>query len=345
VELLGEVGDNLCSAIKVLDAPTDNYKVNANINASGVAVFNSINNELVELATNNGISSYSLDIVVPDAIKDNVILTSLSEGFESVATGELPADWLAFADSVTAGNPVPAWRVTDYVAHTGAKSVYMPNYNTKSNCWLVTPAMSLNTDSKYLTLYAKDDWNTASNDFESALSVYISTKSQNNPADFQWVATWNESEFYDKWGYKSIDISGIEGEYVYVGFMVHNFGDPNNADAGGDNWCIDDVMLSDTLTAITGTDNGLPKEYALSQNYPNPFNPTTSFNVALPKSGNVSIVIYNMLGQEVMKVFDGNLNAGIHKFEFNASRFASGMYFYRVQADKFTAVKKMVLMK
>lgn len=272
------------------------------------------------------------------------ILSELSEGFESVNLGALPDGWLAFADSVTAGDPTPAWRVTDYAAHNGSKSVYMPNYNTKSDCWLVTPALALGTAKRYLTLYVKDDWNSSTSDFGSELNVYVSTKSQNNPADFQWVATWKESDFYDKWGYQAIDLQGIQGEQVYVGFKVHNFGNPSDPSAGGDNWCIDDVALADTVTAITD-DLALPKEYALSQNYPNPFNPTTSFTVALPKASEVKILVYNLLGQEVLNVFEGNLPAGYHKMEINAAHLASGMYFYHVQADKFTAIKKMVLMK
>jgi hypothetical protein len=273
------------------------------------------------------------------------VLTALTEGFESVETGKLPDGWLAFADSIALGLPDPAWRVTDATEHTGDKAAYMPNYNTKSNCWLVTPALALGIDKHYLTLYVKDDLNSSGDDFHSQMDVFVSTKSQNNVSDFTRVATWKENEFYDKWGYKAIDLAGIQGEHVYVGFMVHNFGDPNNPNAGGDNWCIDDVLLSDSVTAITDLDNGLPKEYALSQNYPNPFNPTTHFEVALPKAGEVTIVLYNMIGQEVLKVFDGNKPAGFHKFEVNAAHLASGMYYYRVTADKFSSVKKMILMK
>ena len=345
VELLGEPGDNLCSDFNLLEAPTEMYLAHANTNGTGLAVYNSIDNMLIELVTNSGISAYSFDVVVPDAIKDVRMIVELNEGFETTPENALPEGWLAFADSVEAGDPTPAWAVRAYNPFEGEKNAYMPNYNTKSRCWLVTPAISLNTDKKYFTFMAKDDWNTADNDYGSQLNVLVSTKSQDNPQDFVLVESYPESEFYDSWMMKSIDLSAFEGDYVYIAFMVKNFGDPNNPDAGGDNWQIDNVILTDTLTAIADNGNNVPVRYELSQNYPNPFNPTTRINVALPKAGKVKLEIFNTLGQKVRTLFDGDLPAGIHKFEFDGTGLASGIYFYRIKAGKFVATKKMVLMK
>ncbi len=345
VELLGEPGDNLCSDIALIEAPTEDYKVNENLNATGHAVYNNITNSLVELITNNGISSYSMDIVIPDVIKDFVVVNELEEGFEDTELGMVPNGWLAFATNVTAGDPVPAWKTHNFNPRTGEKNAYMPNYNTASDCWLVTPAIQLGIDKHYLKLYAKDDWNTAANDFGSELKVYYSTASQSNPDDFTLLETYTESDFYDIWGEIVIDLNQIQGDYAFIGFMVNNFGDPGNANAGGDNWHIDDVVLTDTLTSLTDENGDLPTKYDLSQNYPNPFNPTTNIDVALPKSGDVKITVYNMLGQQVAEVFNGKLNAGFHTFTIDASRLSSGVYFYRVKAGEYNAVKKMVLMK
>ncbi len=345
IELLGEPGDNLCSSFNVLEAPTEDYATNANVNGTGLAVYNSVDNMLIELITNNGISAYSMDVVVPDAIKDVKMIVELNEGFETTPEGEVPEGWLTFADSVTAGDPTPAWRVSTYNPFEGEKNAYMPNFNTKSRCWLVTPAISLNSDKKYFTFMAKDDWNDANNDFGSQLNILVSTKSQSNPEDFVLVESYPESDFYDAWQKKYIDLSQFEGDYVYIAFMVKNFGDPNNADTGGDNWQIDNVILTDTLTALANNGNNLPIRYELSQNYPNPFNPTTRINVSLPKAERVEIEVFNTLGQKVRTLFEGNLPAGVHKFEFDGSGLASGLYFYRIKAGKFVATKKMILMK
>ncbi len=110
---------------------------------------------------------------------------------------------------------------------------------------------------------------------------------------------------------------------------------------------ITDVQI-DTGT-ITGVDDlantEIPVTYALSQNYPNPFNPTTTIKFALPKAGNVSLVVYDILGRKVAELVNSNLSAGYHTINFNASNFASGVYFYRLEAGNFVSVKKLMLLK
>jgi hypothetical protein len=89
----------------------------------------------------------------------------------------------------------------------------------------------------------------------------------------------------------------------------------------------------------------LPSTYSLDQNYPNPFNPSTTIDYEIQTSGIVSLKIFNILGQRVSTVFEGKQEAGKHRVTFDASAYASGVYFYRLTAGKFVAVKKMVLMK
>ncbi|MGQ9559868.1 MAG: T9SS type A sorting domain-containing protein [Candidatus Oleimicrobiaceae bacterium] len=89
----------------------------------------------------------------------------------------------------------------------------------------------------------------------------------------------------------------------------------------------------------------LPTRFELTQNYPNPFNPTTTFRLSLPKKSEVKVTVYNMLGQRVEELFHGYLPAGVHSFHFDGRNCASGVYFYRVEAGEFVAVKRMVLVK
>ncbi len=89
----------------------------------------------------------------------------------------------------------------------------------------------------------------------------------------------------------------------------------------------------------------LPKEFALEQNYPNPFNPTTVIQYALPNEEKVTLKIFNLLGQEVSTLVDAVEDAGYKAVSFDATPFPSGVYFYRLQAGKFSNVKKMLLMK
>jgi hypothetical protein len=91
--------------------------------------------------------------------------------------------------------------------------------------------------------------------------------------------------------------------------------------------------------------SALPSEFSLSQNYPNPFNPSTTIKFALPKQAAVTLKIYDALGSEVETVVNQTMDAGYHRIEWNAGKYASGMYIYRLTADNYTSVKKMMILK
>ncbi len=101
-------------------------------------------------------------------------------------------------------------------------------------------------------------------------------------------------------------------------------------------------FITDVKDNIT---NIIPTKYSLLQNYPNPFNPSTTIQFALPKTGLVSLKVYNILGEEVATLINREMNAGFQSIVFDASRLSSGIYFYKIKAGNFTAVKKMILMK
>jgi hypothetical protein len=89
----------------------------------------------------------------------------------------------------------------------------------------------------------------------------------------------------------------------------------------------------------------LPKEYKLYQNYPNPFNQITMINYQLPIKSDVDLSIYNLLGQKVATLVDKRQSTGNYSMEWNASDFASGVYYYRLRAENFNQIRKMVLLK
>ncbi len=105
--------------------------------------------------------------------------------------------------------------------------------------------------------------------------------------------------------------------------------------------------FGDQITAIRENPDAvkLPSTYQLTQNYPNPFNPTTQISYSVPKNSFVTLKVYNVLGQEVATLYAGMQKAGSYIATFNADRFASGVYFYRLQAGNFSSVKKMMLLK
>ena len=91
--------------------------------------------------------------------------------------------------------------------------------------------------------------------------------------------------------------------------------------------------------------NEIAKAFSLAQNYPNPFNPSTTIQFAIPKASYVSLKVYDVLGNEVARLVNEELSAGVYNNTFNAANLSSGIYFYTLRADNFTATKKLMLVK
>ncbi|MCP4706059.1 MAG: T9SS type A sorting domain-containing protein [candidate division Zixibacteria bacterium] len=96
--------------------------------------------------------------------------------------------------------------------------------------------------------------------------------------------------------------------------------------------------------------NTLPSGYDLKQNYPNPFNPSTTIEFALPSKSHVRLEIYNLLGRKIATITDKLFESGIHTVDWdgtnsNGEHSASGVYFYRIETDKFEQTRKMILLK
>ena len=148
------------------------------------------------------------------------------------------------------------------------------------------------------------------------------------------LGTFSAPSTFD-WIYTDFPIEKT-GDY-YVGIVLDGdinggmFIDDFKADADGRTVGVDEEML--------------PFEFNLSQNYPNPFNPTTNINFVLPKAVDVKLYLFNLKGQKVATIRNEYMKAGYHTVNFDASMLASGVYFYRMEAGKFTDVKKMTLLK
>ena len=109
----------------------------------------------------------------------------------------------------------------------------------------------------------------------------------------------------------------------------------------------DNISLKEDLAAsVSKKDNSLPQRYHLSQNYPNPFNPLTMISYQLPMINDVELSIYDVLGQKVATLVSEKQNAGYYQVQWDASGFASGVYYYRLNtASGFVKIKKLVLLK
>ncbi len=99
------------------------------------------------------------------------------------------------------------------------------------------------------------------------------------------------------------------------------------------------------IAAIKEIPGVAPKGYNLSANYPNPFNPSTKISFSIPRSENVTLKIYDMMGKEITTLIDKQMNTGSYTVDFNAGNLASGVYLYRLQSGSFVQTRQMVLVK
>jgi hypothetical protein len=162
-------------------------------------------------------------------------------------------------------------------------------------------------------------------------SLFVASDSEMNNivfelSDIQFVTAYESvgdleiNENY--WCY--ISASDLQGEYVNSDTVHFVVGNPVSNDDTYDN---------------------IPLRFELSQNYPNPFNPTTVIKFATPKAGMVNLAVYNLLGQKVAELINREVSAGYHNVTFDASKLSSGIYIYKLNAGKFTASKKLMLLK
>jgi hypothetical protein len=109
-------------------------------------------------------------------------------------------------------------------------------------------------------------------------------------------------------------------------------------------------MITPDMVAVRYESSNVPSSYYLSNNYPNPFNPTTTIKFGLPEQSEVTLSVYNVLGQKVYEMTEHSLAAGIHSYNFNAANLSSGIYVYTIHAtgshgQNFVQSKKMILLK
>jgi hypothetical protein len=108
---------------------------------------------------------------------------------------------------------------------------------------------------------------------------------------------------------------------------------------------LDNIYFSTMVSDVKEITDVLPSDYNLEQNYPNPFNPTTNIRFNLPEANQVTLKVYNTLGQEAATLVNEFMNAGTYEVNFDAQNLPTGTYFYSITAGDYKSVKKMLLIK
>jgi hypothetical protein len=157
----------------------------------------------------------------------------------------------------------------------------------------------------------------------------------------------------------SYAISDVSGRFVIEGFIPGNytliadkFGYSSEASLNVQldylvnlSADVNFILTSDTPTYLDNKSEIIPSEYQLYQNYPNPFNPATAIKYSIPERTNVKIILYNILGSEILELENGLRDAGTYTINLNADNIPSGVYLYRLETNSFTATKKLIILK
>ncbi len=126
-----------------------------------------------------------------------------------------------------------------------------------------------------------------------------------------------------------------------LGQPLINIGGSAGAKSGAGFW----YQSGGLLTKVSNDSKTLPKVFGLEQNFPNPFNPTTTIRFSLPKPSPVILKIFDLLGREAAILVNEEKEPGEYDITFDASRFSSGVYFYRLRAGEFVSTKKLMVLK
>ncbi len=132
------------------------------------------------------------------------------------------------------------------------------------------------------------------------------------------------------------------------GWMFSHWGNALTSKNNPDSVLMDSNKgITVTFTQTTGVEAGnhAPLTYRLDQNYPNPFNPKTTISFSIKESGYTTLAVYDVLGNIIAELVNGELDAGLYQIQFDASGLASGMYFYKINTGIFTSLKKMIVMR
>jgi len=181
------------------------------------------------------------------------------------------------------------------------------------------------------------NWNVVNNGLTKIVVYAMVTKGSNIFAGTKFGGIFLSTNNGVNWTSINSDFSdhvlslGVNDDYLFAGI------------AGGGR--IFRRPLSEILTSLEPIFNGLPSEFKLEQNFPNPFNSSCAIKYSIPKSSQVTLKIYNTLGEEIEILVNEEKPIGTYELTWNAANLPSGVYFYRLQTGSFVQIKKMILLK
>ncbi len=297
-----------------------------------------------------------------------VLFQSNFETTPLVYPDSIPAGWKKL--DVDQNNPVLGWAVNDTNqhfggdtaifkprAHSGKKSLFIfwlsgSGNNNLNDDWVWTDSLRIETGDSLIfwCLLGSTPLIAAYTD-----SVQIHVCSSQNPASsITKLATIKSNDSLgiplnnNTWREFKYNLSQFAGQRIYIAWRYYMVVNQNSG-----LWInIDDLFIGNrSAIGISPISTEIPKEFSLNQNYPNPFNPSTKIIFQIPSTKGVSagqnvlLVVYDMLGREVITLVNEKLKPGKYEVSWNAEGVPSGTYFYRLVNNESAITKKMILVK
>lgn len=261
----------------------------------------------------------------------------LTVAFTDESTGEITSYEWDFGDGGTSTEPNPVHRYDAVGVYTVSLMVSGPggsdteskvNYIIANEPTAMPPdLLSPEDGSTGVATSPTLTWRAANAAFSYRVQVAAST-------DFA-SPLLDESAVSDT----SLHLASLDEGTTYFWRVNTNTGD------GISDWSEVWSFTTEIVSTVDGKNGEMPTRFTLHQNYPNPFNPATTITFDLPEVSFVTLRIYNARGEEVATLVSGRLEAGQHRYDWQANDVASGVYFYRLQSDDFVSTRKMMLVR
>jgi len=286
-------------------------------------------------------------------------------GKDLIATG--PAQ-IIIARTTDGGE---TWTRQDDMSDGRLKSVFFLDSNTG---WAVGDRNQINTGQILHTVDGGETWQVQLENVSNLEDIFFADANNGWAVGVNDLLNTNEGgKTWISQNFAAGNLRSVHFTDALNGWVVGGIGTMAYTDDGGSSWnllpsitnnSLDEVIFLDAgtgwttgngallkfeegvITSVLNDEGGTkPIDFELGQNYPNPFNPSTVITFNLPDASDVTLTVYNMLGQRITTLINQPMTAGTHRIDFDASNLSSGVYLYRIQAGKFVQTKKLTLIK
>jgi len=261
--------------------------------------------------------------------------------------------WAGSANTIASSTNAKIYKTTTGFFGTWSYAT-VPGVGGTSGCYYQAVAFTNNTNGMAgssggdikKTTDGGVTWTTVTPPFPTGTSAIISMNSIKDASNTIRIATMGDSaqifrttNLGTTWVKEYCPLQAALGQIQHIQFLSPTLG---YAALGG---TLGGLIRYGNPSGISNEGGNIPESFTLSQNYPNPFNPSTTIKFAIPKSGNVTLAVYNSLGKEVETLVNEFMNAGTYEVTYDASKLTSGIYFYKIMTNGFAETKRMMLVK